>query len=307
MKQMTATHILALTDILTDWHLVNVSAGSQGDLVLLLRKQTPDNKNRRRQFRRTRKDGPPNHFRIYHQIGNGRFEAIDLPPVQDDFTRVQPLRSDSWLLVRPRAHGPGDHNASIYSSNGSLLRSFHVGDAIQDIQVDEAGAVWVSYFDEGVFSAEEPAQAGLVCFDEEGQILFKYNNLVEVGKNAPFIADCYALNVCSQREVWFYPYTDFPLVQLVERKIKRVLLDIPIRGSQSFAIRGRQVLFAGGYEHWRKLFLLTLDTMNEEQVEATDEDGARLSFRFSCGRGSHLYLVTERAIFLLDLTSLDSL
>src|SRR5581483_1772537 len=94
MRQVAATHILTLTDILTDWHLVNVSVGSQADLVLLLRKQTPDNKNRRRQFRRTRKDGPPNHFRIYHQIGEGRFETIDLPPVQDDFTHVQPLRSD---------------------------------------------------------------------------------------------------------------------------------------------------------------------------------------------------------------------
>lgn len=304
MRQVAATHILTLTDILTDWHLVNVSVGSQADLVLLLRKQTPDNKNRRRQFRRTRKDGPPNHFRIYHQVGEGRFETIDLPPVQDDFTHVQPLRSDAWLLVRPRSHGYGDHNASIYSANGSLLRSFHVGDAIQDVQVDEAGAIWVSFFDEGVFSAEDPAQAGLVCFNEEGQILFKYNELAaedNKASQAPFIADCYAMNVRSQQEVWFYSYIDFPLVQLVERKIKRVLPDIPVKGSHAFAIEGRRVLFAGGYENWKKLFLFALDTTSEEQVEAIDEEGTRLSFRFSCGRGSHLYLVTERAIFMLDL------
>jgi len=265
-----------------------------------LREQMPDNKIRRRQIRRTRKVGDPNHFRIYHQICKERFECIDFPPMQEDFTHVQPLSHNTWLFIRSRSYGSGDHNASIYAVDGSLLRSFHVGDAIHDVQVDEVGAIWVSFFDEGVFSGEEPAQAGLVCFNQEGQTLFKYNNLAE-RTGALSIADCYAMNVCSQQEVWLCPYMEFPLVQLVEQQIKQVWLDVPVRGSQAFAISSGRALFAGGYENWKKLFLVTLDTMSEEQIEAVDQDGARLSFRIAYGRGSRLYLVSEQSIFVLDL------
>jgi hypothetical protein len=202
--------------------------------------------------------------------------------------------------MRSRSYGPGDHNASIYSADGSLLHSFHAGDAIHDVQVDKVGAIWVSFFDEGVFSSEEPAQAGLVCFNKEGQMLLKYNDLVEC-TGALSIADCYAMNVCSQEEVWLCPYTEFPLVQLVEQQIKQVWLDVPVRGSQAFAISSGRALFAGGYENWKKLFLVTLDTMSEEQIEAVDQDGARLSFRIAYGRGSRLYLVSEQSVFVLDL------
>jgi hypothetical protein len=306
MAQVVALQVLTLTDMLSDFHLVNVSIGPHADLILLLLEKTPGNtsKDGGRQIRHARKAArSPHHFRIFHQIGPEHFESIDLPLVQEDFFFAQPLSSHIWLLMRTRTGFLGDHNTSVYSCEGSLLNSFHAGDAIQDVQVDEASAIWVSFFDEGVFGDEQPGPAGLVCFNEKGQVLFKYNELAErVG--APEIADCYAMNVCSHREVWLYPYTDFPLVQLVEKQIAHVWLNIPVRGSSAFATDGKRALFAGAYKDRQTLFLITLSPMSVEKLVVTDEEGTPLSFHSACGRGSRLYLVTDRAIFVLDLEML---
>jgi hypothetical protein len=56
------------------------------------------------------------------------------------------------------------------------------------------GAIWNSYFDEGVFRGDDLGQAGLVCLDDAGQLQFSFNDVATMA-NLPPIYDCYALNV----------------------------------------------------------------------------------------------------------------
>ena len=140
----------------------------------------------------------------------------------------EPLGADEWLLVRGRAKGNSDQNAHVYDSAGTLSRSFHAGDGIEDIQTTEDGRTWVSYFDEGVFGGTTLGQAGLACLDRSGQVNFKFSDLAARGTD---IADCYALNVCSDQVVWRCYYTDFPLVQLANGKIAGIWPELSVKGS----------------------------------------------------------------------------
>jgi hypothetical protein len=84
-------------------------------------------------------------------------------------------------------------------------------------------------------------------------------------------------------------------------------------------VDGRRALFAGRYpkhdreghivagsqEHQR-LYLLTLNTGTVEVLEPRTEHGQRLEFEYrrSFGRGSCLYLRTEREVYRIDLNDL---
>jgi hypothetical protein len=74
-----------------------------------------------------------------------------------------------------------------------------LGDGVQDVQVDAAGGVWVSYFDEGVLGnyrwTNPIGVRGLLRFSIQGEIEWEY--APPPGCNP--ILDCDALNVWAQR------------------------------------------------------------------------------------------------------------
>ena len=210
---------------------------------------------------------------------------MTLPPTHENYHFVQPLGGDDWLLVRGRAKGNSDQSAHVYDSAGTLSRSFHAGDGVEDIQTTEDGRTWVSYFDEGVFGDTTLGQAGLVCLDSSGEVTFRFNDLAARGTD---IADCYALNVCSNREVWLCYYTDFPLVQLADGKIAETWPGLSVKGSHAFAVSGRKVFFAGGYDNRNRLFLADLDTSKVQQHIPVDAEGNEITDFAAFGRGSRL-------------------
>jgi hypothetical protein len=128
-----------------------------------------------------------------------------------------------WLIYSRRVDNAALENCVIYSAGGERLTAFHAGDGIADLQVTSAGAIWVSYFDEGIHGNVSPiSRNGLVCFSPNGTVLYGYNQDTQ-RPGIYSISDCYGLNVVSERETWLYAYPEFLVVQLVDRKIaKRV-------------------------------------------------------------------------------------
>ncbi|QOS77667.1 hypothetical protein JNUCC31_23310 [Paenibacillus sp. JNUCC31] len=161
---------------------------------------------------------------------------------------VQPLH-DHLLLVGARcAHYGNDRydlNAKVCDFNGNTIREFLLGDGIQSVQVTEKGTIWTSYFDEGVFGnygwSDPIGSRGLLAWDEHGNKLYE--------DHAADIADCYALNVVNENQIWFYFYTDFELgcVSGGTRQPKVTLINPNISGSSGLCTDGYHFLFDAGY------------------------------------------------------------
>lgn len=132
-------------------------------------------------------------------------------------TEIDLFSDGSLLIVQGRCLKDGEYierNARIYNPNGQLIKAFTLGDGISNVQIDETDTIWVSYFDEGIFGNfgwEQPmGSAGVIAYTMNGRKLW--------GASDYGIIDCDALNVASSKEVYFYYYDDFYLVQLCEMK-----------------------------------------------------------------------------------------
>lgn len=212
------------------------------------------------------------------------------------FHFLHPLPLDQWLLVEARpAWTKRPKNASVYSCTGELLNEFKLGDAIASVQVSSEGKIWSSYFDEGVcMGVNTPEANGLNCWSGTGEL--------EWGYTAPSpidgMADCYALNVASDRDTWLYYYMDFPLVHLRDRKIVRYWKP-GIAGAQSFAVWNSQyALFGPGYgESCLSLVELRVNKapLILARLAVNDDNGVVL--KDVGGRGDSLYLRSDNAIY----------
>ena len=139
-----------------------------------------------------------------------------------------------WLIVKSRARSEQDRNAWIYGNDGELVKSFHVGDGIEDLQTTETGDVWVSYFDEGVFGDLPLGSSGLVCFSLDGAVHFQFSREWRPD-GLQFVADCYVVNVVTNEDVWFCYYESFPLVHPEARHLRTIGPNNPVKGSHAFA------------------------------------------------------------------------
>jgi hypothetical protein len=159
-----------------------------------------------------------------------------------------------WLLVAART--AGEPNGHILTPDGQLIRSIMLGDGIEHAKIDDAGRIWVGWFDEGVFGNVNwkwagrewpPSSDGLACFDDMGALLWSENDeAIKAGLQSLQIADCYALNV-SGEEVWASPYTDFPLLNGGMGRTSRIWQTALI-GPAALAIKPPFVIAAGNYD-----------------------------------------------------------
>jgi hypothetical protein len=301
-KSVTARRLLDFAGVVGHRHIVNVTVGASLDPVILSLEGTPDYRlaTGHGSFPKQRAVSP-NHFRIHHRT-DGNWATLDLPPTAENYCPVQPLPKGEWLLVRGRAADEGERNAYVHAANGELVRSFHAGDGVADVQTTERGRVWVSYFDEGVFGNTPLGASGLALLDRRGRPLFCFTDL-GAGPLVQSMADCYALNVCSDRETWLYYYTDFPLVRLLDRKLGGCWR-MPVHGSNAFAVDGMRVLLGGSYERKDSLFLVHLDILASQELKPADEKGKPLRRFRPFGRRHHLYLATQEALYVVDVGSL---
>lgn len=174
---------------------------------------------------------------------------------------IRLLSDNSFLVADSRTDGL-KVNCFTYDLNGNNLMSFFAGDGIQDIEVCQKKIV-VTYFDEGVFGSDGPNNFGLVVFDVDGKILFRYNE----NRIDNIIADCYCLCKHGDNRILFFPYTDFRLTELnVDTKEVKVC-DVPeqVKGSHGLTSTNDEIIFHSPYDDNRGLYKWTKP--NKEAVK----------------------------------------
>lgn len=243
---------------------------------------------------------------------SGGKPVLDFLIEQEPFNihHIQPL-GDEILLVCARSHyrGPTDYeeNGRIYTRNGKFVRSILLGDGIQSVQATSEKVIWTSYFDEGIFGNygwEHPVgESGLVAWNHDGEKLYEYRP----NEALDSISDCYALNVRSSEDVWFYHDTESFLVHLHLHEVEN-RWTIPVSESDGFAVMENHALFRGGYEERDSYHLFSLlkkgRVRKVSEFELRDQDGNRLVAERIVGRGGMLHLVSGGYLYCLDMRSL---
>lgn len=186
----------------------------------------------------------------------------ELRDVDLAFPILQSLPGGDWLVIGSRclytpAYAPGrpqELNAYVYSPEGELVRTFLVGDGIEDVQCSLGGDVWVSYFDEGIygnygwgssFGGPPPVgAASLVRFDALGNRTWEFDAPDEIADDIDY--EC-GLNV-GLEEVWalwgsLTPEPDLPLTRIDQGG--RIQTWRNPSGAGSFVVADRRVCF-----HW---------------------------------------------------------
>ena len=161
----TANLLCDLTANLGDHNLHSLNIGAKRDVLAISTKGEL-------RARAGRSPGPKN-FRVHHWHA-GNYRQFDLPPTPQIYYHVQPLGND-YLCVASRC-APDEPNAHLFDDGGNALSSFHAGDGIEEVQVAPDSKIWISYFDEGVFSGSPLSSEGLVCFDARGRAAFRLPN-----------------------------------------------------------------------------------------------------------------------------------
>ena len=219
---------------------------------------------------------------------------------------VRPDVGKAWIFMQ---HGSEQSTVRILDEEGCQIRSLSIG-GLPHIQVTDKGEIWARYNDEGVFSGDDHASSGLCCFDQSGSTIYRHNQMIEArySPDEPeyktlFISDCYAMNLVSGEEIWTYFSTEFPLVRIVNHQIVAVWDDLPVKGSNGFAIGSGHALFGGSY-HDRLLHLVDLASMRAVQLKPLDRDGAQIEYSYwaSVGQADTLYLVNEQAIHAVTVS-----
>jgi len=163
---------------------------------------------------------------------------------------VRWLGKDEVLLVETRTEAKTP-NAFVVDLEGKVLRSFCIGDGVEDVCVLNEKLV-VGYFDEGVFGSEGPNNSGLAVFDKQGRLEFAFPE-----DQQRYIYDCYCLCPGAGSKVLFHPYDTFDLVELDVETLIWSHLPTPeeLHGSNAISLVGPQVLFHSPYASKNCLFL----------------------------------------------------
>lgn len=284
------------------FEIVSFSLGENGYIYILLIDKIPERE--KGMFVQT----SLNQFRTYKMLIINQLQIQDVILTGEKFNYhyLQPLGEERLLLVGARArkyqnqasYRDCDYNAKVCDFDGNIITQFCLGDGIQDVQVTAGGTIWTSYFDEGVYGNygwDEPIGAsGLIAWDEQGNK--KFENKVAV------IDDCYALNVVSEHEVWFYYYTDFKLgyIQGGTDQPEITFMNPHISGSSGFCTDGDHFLFDAGYGKHGTYILKKLaksgNLVDKKRIQFVDEFGEKLvrsSLRRNqllLNQGSRMYL-----------------
>jgi hypothetical protein len=289
--------------------VVGFNVGPRGEVYLVLALEPLDYRTEDNGFATFAKTVPrsPQRYRVL-AIREGDVE-LDLVIDHEPFNihDIQPLADDLLLVCARSAYrGPNDFdlNGRTYGRDGTFIRELLLGDGIETIQATTRGELWVSYFDEGIFGnngwRNPVGAAGLVAWSDKGEKLYDYEADGSVGA----MSDCYALNVATDVDVWCYYYTDFPLVQLREKRIASTWR-VPVAGSHAFAVAAGHALFAGGYKDpdTFQLVRLGLDGAATRigHFELKNEDDATVKAERTIGRGGSLYVLSEGILYMIAI------
>ena len=253
-------------------------------------------------------------FSLVIQSGAGA-ETTELPKLNITFPYVDLFSDGGCVLVGARcswrSKGDFDLNGALIERGAKTAKRVCFGDGIEDVGIDDADRIWISYFDEGVFGNfgwSHPGPIGLGtggvnCFDRAGDLLWQHNR----EDATDYIDDCYAMNV-SPLGVWFYFYAAFKIAR-VKEDFSVEYFDTPVSGSHSFVTDGHRFVFSSQYRepvttfhatnfykgklvHRRKLSLVLPAGIKTDKIKMT-------------ARGDKLHVFTDKHWIVYDLGSLD--
>ncbi len=213
---------------------------------------------------------------------------------------VQPFQNDKLLLAGARTRffnqDKYELNGKLFDLDGVLLKEILLGDGIQNLQVSKNGTIWTGYFDEGVFGNygwDSPiGAAGLIAWNINGEQIFR-NSKAD-------ICDCYALNVISDDDIWFYYYTDFNLCNIKDSQIQ--FFNPRISGSSGFVKYDSYFLFDKGYGKHDYYSLLKAGSFKEHySIEFINKDGDKIESSIRDFRGDKLLLIDHAHVYLVGL------
>ncbi|WP_235846536.1 hypothetical protein [Neobacillus drentensis] len=237
----------------------------------------------------------PKHNWTIRIIKSESIDTVELKNIPLMPTEVDLFSDGTLLVVQGRCLKDGkyiERNARRYNPNGQLIEAFTLGDGISDMQIDETDTIWVSYFDEGIFGNfgwEQPmGSSGVIAYTMNGNKLWGASNYG--------IIDCYALNVLSSKEVYFFYYDDFYLVQLTEMNESfryRVEGDDTI---QQFMFDQAGLIGQVDMYTMMRFRIKNRTITPKEKLQLTDEHGKRINGPVFM-RGTFLYVYGKDGIY----------
>lgn len=239
-------------------------------------------------------------YTVIHYKGGLQWRVrVEAEPVIASFVQPTPR---GFLLVGARAsllpEGP-ENNAVEYDLSGRVLRRFCLGDGIEDVRTSASGAIWVSYFDEGIYSDLSIGHSGCVCFHPDGRPRAGYD--CDKAKTEP-IDDAYAMNLVGEEDTWLYFYSQFPIVRIHGGRYHVYRCGAP--GARALAVDGDRALLLGDYQRPDLVRIFRLGE-KRARLEATlgglvDEAGAPIGRARCVGVGQRLYVCRGRELLCLQ-------
>ena len=309
-KSLKVQPIIKLSEKLeSEDEIISVSVDNNGINALIIH-SAPQYRTENGMFAVIKSDKPKDYTFIRFDLkGNEMFRTL----IKDEyynFHNVNFLPTKEILLICGRSRYKNeneiDKNARIYSLKGELLRDFVAGDGIQDVQIDNDGNIWTSYFDEGIFGNygwNKPiGTPGLICWNKNGQKIWEF----EPTDGLDHMADCYAMNIDSDNNTWFYYYTEFPLVKLDNSKQIK-FWNTDIGGSSSLNISDNKVLMTDGYdENNFILFEIKGNKLKKtKKIKFKNEKNQELNKRnYITSFGSNIGFLKENKIYLTNMNEI---
>ncbi|RNF41221.1 hypothetical protein [Planococcus salinus] len=298
-----------LQDELTGYALRNASLGPGDEICLLLATSDPELIDGMFPQSKTAE------FIDYKVVllANGEKTVIPIRQQPWNYRYIQPLGNDQLLLVCARAtkyeNGEADENARIFDTKGNFVRSFCLGDGIEQLSATANKKIWTGYFDEGVFGGrgwDDPiGKHGLINWNEFGEIIDTYEQ-----PDKHFVMDCLGLNVPSDEEVWFSCGVWDSQIGIRKNGKTTYYMneEVPLYLS-AFAMDDDSLL-SDDTSHHNGVFHLAKRTgaayHKVKELSFTNTEGNKIIPIRVSGRGSKLLLQCEKESYLFDLAEKKS-
>ncbi|MFF8970925.1 hypothetical protein [Streptomyces sp. NPDC014995] len=215
-------------------------------------------------------------------VEDGSAYATELSAVLPGCRLLEALPDGGFVLAAGRSARDEEH-VQVFDALGRSTWTFRVGDGISHFLADEAGDLWVGYFDEGIYGGDELSVPGLRRWSSTGEPLWAFRRLPEMDDG---IDDCYALNV-SGRVAWACHYPRFPLLEIHADQRVRVWRN-PVRSPSALAVHGDRVVFLNHLLVDCRLTDGTVEVVAEGPLRRAD--GGALGRRRVVSRGPRLYV-----------------
>ena len=279
--------------------VVSVSIDWDGEPLILCDEGKPPQPARDAGMQKTVEwlNAPPTAFRLFHVNRGELTEVRWRNQTGTPFLGMVQRFGSLWLTSF----------GVVLDDSGNTKQTIDLDSGIESLQTTPDGHIWVSYFDEGVYSNLKVAPSGLACFDPKGEVVFRFDTFADEHK-LPQIDDCYTLNVDGER-VWLCYYSDFPLVCIKNFKLERVWEEFG--ATKALAVRAESFLRFPAYSA-PYLTTRTFQSNQEsivhlqgvggkslsEPVGELDEDRKPYVVPFDCiGRGSRMYVIGPDAVY----------